>query len=206
MSQKTLRLVSSGILIGMAVVMSMIKVFELPYGGSITLFSMVPIFIIGYKYGWCWGLICGTVDGILQAVLGATMSNAYWGVSGIDVLWMTVLDYFAAFAVLGLAGLFKKMNNKTLSISLGVIVAGFLRFLCHFISGYILWGSYAESFFSSMSNSFGDYVLGNFTGKGLALLYSAVYNGSFMIPEILISVIAVVALMAIKPVSKEIIS
>ena len=61
MNQKTLRLVTSGVLIALGTVLSMIKVFDLPYGGSITLFSMVPLMVLGYMYGIRWGLLCGFV-------------------------------------------------------------------------------------------------------------------------------------------------
>ena len=76
-SKKTLRLVTSGVLIGLATVLSVIKVFALPFGGSVTLFSMVPILVLGYMYGVKWGLLSGGVYGLLQMILGATMSQAF---------------------------------------------------------------------------------------------------------------------------------
>ena len=202
---RTLRLVTSGVLLGLATVLSLIKVFELPFGGSITLFSMVPILVLSYMYGTKWGLLCGTVYGVLQMVLGATTSQAFAGVSGWSVPVMALLDYIVAFMVLGLAGVFKnKLKNQTLAVALGSVFAVFLRFLCHFFSGWILWGGYAAGFFEGLESSFGDFMLSSFDGQLLASLYSLVYNGSYMLPELIISVVGVVALMAVKPLREKI--
>lgn len=208
MNQKVLRLVTSGVLIALGTVLSMIKVFDLPYGGSITLFSMVPLMVLGYMYGIRWGLLCGFVFGVLQGVLGATTSQAFAGLSGMNIALMAFLDYIAAFMVLGLAGMFKKAIKKpTLSVALGAAVAGLLRYVCHFFSGYILWGSYAEWFFGDvMQNDASAYILNNFTGDALAMLYSLIYNASYMLPEIVIAVAAIIILMSVKPVRKQILS
>lgn len=205
-SKKTLRLVTSGVLIGLGTVLSVIKVFALPFGGSVTLFSMVPLLVLAYMYGVRWGLLCGTVYGVLQMVLGATMSQAFAGLEGWTVPVMALLDYIVAYVVIGLAGMFKgKIKNHTVAFSLGAVVAILLRLLCHFLSGWILWGSYASSYFEEMNNSFGAFMLDSFHGQVLAALYSLVYNGSYMLPELVISVVAIVALMAVKPLRQRII-
>lgn len=208
MNQKTLRLVTSGVLIALGTVLSMIKVFDLPYGGSITLCSMVPLMVLGYMYGIRWGLLCGFVFGVIQAVLGATASQAFAGVTGFNVVLMAFLDFIAAFMVLGLAGMFRKAIKKpALAFALGGLAAGLLRFVCHFLSGYILWGSYAEWFFGDvMNNGTGNYILNHFTGDTLAILYSLIYNASYMLPEIAISVVGIIILMCVKPVRKQILS
>ena len=208
MNQKTLRLVTSGVLIALGTELSMIKVFDLPYGGSITLFSMVPLMVLGYMYGIRWGLLCGFVFGVLQGVLGATTSQAFAGVTGFNVVLMAFLDFIAAFMVLGLAGMFRKAIKKpTLAFVLGGIVTGLLRYVCHFLSGYILWGSYAEWFFGDvMNNGTGNYILDNFTGDSLAILYSLIYNASYMLPEIAISVVGIIILMCVKPIRKQVLS
>ncbi len=205
-SNKTLRLVTSGVLIGLATVLSVIKVFALPFGGSVTLFSMVPILVLGYMYGVRWGLLCGAVYGVLQMVLGATMSQAFAGLEGWTIPVMALLDYIVAYVVIGLAGMFKgKLKNDTVAFSLGAVVAILLRLVCHFLSGWILWGSYAQSYFEEMSNAFGAYMLSAFHGQFLAAMYSLVYNASYMLPELLMSVIGIVALMAVKPLRERIV-
>lgn len=204
----TLRLVTSGIFIALATVLSLIVIFKLPYGGSITLLSMLPIMVLGYMYGIKWGLLCGTVYGVVQALLGASMSSAFAGLSGFYVFLMALIDYLIAFAVLGTSGMFKgRIKNHTIAFLGGSIVAGLLRLLAHFSSGVILWGSYAEWFFGAdnMNNAFGNTVLNNFSGIGLAIIYSIVYNGSYMIPEIIITVIGIIIIMKIKPLRKQIV-
>lgn len=206
-SKKTLRLVTSGVLIGLATVLSVIKVFALPFGGSVTLFSMVPILVLGYMYGVKWGLLSGGVYGLLQMILGATMSQAFAGLSGFSIVIMALLDYIVAYVVVGMSGMFKgRLKNHTVTFALGSTVAILLRLICHFLSGWILWGSYASSYFEEMNNSFGNYMLSSFDGQLLAALYSLVYNASYMLPELVMSVIGVVALMAVKPLRERMIN
>ena len=68
------KVVVSGVFIALATVLSLVVIFKLPYGGSITLLSMLPVMILGYMYGIKWGILCGLVYGIVQAMLGASMS------------------------------------------------------------------------------------------------------------------------------------
>ena len=203
--KKTQRLAVSGVLIALALVLSFIKVFELPFGGSITAFSMVPVMLAGYLYGVPWGMLCGLVDGILQGVLGAATTQAFAGLGIAETIGVAGLDYLLAFSVLGCAGLLRKplRNKMTLSFALGAGIAGLFRFLVHFASGYILWGGYARDFFEG-TNPFGwgEAILQHFSGAGLAMLYSAIYNGVYMIPETIISVVAAIVLMQVKPIRK----
>lgn len=204
-----IKMVTSGVFIALATVLSMITVYKLPYGGSITLLSMLPIMMLGYMYGIKHGITCGAIYGVLQALLGAVMSSAFAGLSGISAFFMVVLDYLLAFMVLGMAGIFKgKIKNDTLAFSLGGAFAGLLRLIAHFLSGFILWGEYAEWFFGAenMNNEFGNAILSNFSGTSLAMIYSAVYNASYMIPEIIITVVGIVIIMNVKPLKNKIIN
>ncbi len=203
-NNNTLKLVTSGILIGLAVVLSFITIYKLPYGGSITFLSMVPIIVLAYTYGTKWGLLCGAVYGLLQAILGATQTQAFAGVEGYSVILMGFLDYILAFTVLGFGGVFKNVfKNKLLALVLGGFLACLLRFICHFLSGYILWSSYAQWFFEDvMNNDFGAYILNTFSGDALAALYSLIYNGSYMSVECVLTVFGLIAIYAIKPIRK----
>ncbi|MDF2819725.1 MAG: thiT [Clostridiales bacterium] len=165
------KLVTSAIMIALATVLSMLKIWELPMGGSITLFSMLPICVIGYKYGVKHGLYVGFVYGLFQLILGV---SGLKGLSLATVIGAIFLDYLIAFSVLGFSGLFR--NNKkmslSLSLALGCGLAGFLRFLCHFISGYLLWAIWAEKV------------------GWAAIVYSFQYNISYMGIETVLTVIA----------------
>lgn len=214
MNNKTKKMVTTGVLIALAAVLSWIKVYELPYGGSITLFSMVPAVVLGYKYGIKWGLASGVINGVLQTIFGAS-TQAFAGMydsehallSIFKIVLMASLDYIVAFAVLGLAGMFKgKIKNDTAAFTAGSVVAVTLRFITHFLSGWILWGSYAEWYFTeTMNNSFGQSVLQNVSGQALAVVYSLVYNASYMVPELIITIVGVLAIMAVKPLRKIIV-
>lgn len=196
---KTLKLVTSAVLIALGTILSMIKVYDLPYGGSITLFGMVPIIVLGYKYGIKWGLLCGVVYSLLQMLLGATMSQAFAGMTGWKIPLMAFIDYIVAFTVLGLSGMFRnKIKNPVISIAIGSTIAVILRLLAHFLSGWIFWGDYAEWFFTDvMSGKFGTSILENFSGNTLAAIYSIVYNASYMIPELIVTLVGIIVLAAI---------
>ncbi len=203
MKKNAQKLTASGIMIALGTVLSFIKVFELPYGGSITLFSMVPVMLLGFMFGTKWGLLCGAVFGALQGFLGATMSSAFAGQNFAGVIGVLFIDYIIAFSVLGLAGIFKKrIKNETAAFALGCVAAAFFRFVCHFTSGFIIWGSYATETLQSVQNSLSTAILNNFTGIGLAMVYSLVYNASYMLPETMLSVFAAVILMKVKPIRR----
>lgn len=203
MKNNTKKIALCAIMTALSVVLSFVKVFDMPYGGSITLFSMVPVMFAGYAYGAKWGLGAGVVLGIVQCIAGASSSLAYLTDNVLNFVLCLLFDYIVAFAVLGLAGMFKnKIKNGAVSFAAGAAVAALIRYLCHFITGWIVWGSYAEDTISGWGE-LGGKILSSFSGQGLAVVYSLVYNGSYMIPEIIISVIGAVILMSIKPVAQE---
>lgn len=157
----------------MATVLSLIQ-FPGPWvnGGSITLCSMLPICIIGYRYGVRWGLLSGFVHGLLQLLLGM---NALKGVSLETLVLSVILDYLLAFAVLGFSGLFRnKIKNSSVAFAAGSAIGIFLRFVCHFISGAFVW----------------DTILGDTGLNWAGILYSLNYNGSYMGPELIITLVA----------------
>lgn len=172
----TRRLTETAIMLALAVALSYVQIFSLPMGGSVTLFSQVPIIIIGYRYGAKWGISTGVIYGVLEMLLQGLGNFAY--VKGFGSYLILILaDYVLAFMVLGLGGaMFKKaIKNQAVALGLGAFVASLLRFLCHFISGVTIWGEYADGWKSVWA-------------------YSAGYNGSYMAAEAAISVVGVVLL------------
>lgn len=127
----TKMLVEAGIMIALAQILSYVKVFEGPYGGSVTAGSMVPILLYAIRWGVKPGLLAGVVYGILQFILGPKYS--------LHILSI-LLDYILPFGLLGLAGLFR---NSTVGIFLGVFTGIFGRFISHVLSGVVVWGAYA---------------------------------------------------------------
>lgn len=184
-SARTINLVTGGVLVALGTVLSFIKVFDLPYGGSITLCCMLPVMLFAYRTGIKWGLGAGFVFSVLELLFGL---DALKGISGATVVGSIFLDYLLAFTVLGLAGIFRgKIKNDPAAFTLGCFVAGMLRYASSFLSGWILWGQYADANFSPM--------LAGLSGNTLACCYSLVYNGSYMIPEIIVTCIAAFLLM-----------
>ena len=187
LSQKeiTKRLVISAMFIAVSVVLNELTPIKLAFGGSVTLFSMVPLCLIGWVYGISWGATAGAFAGVLNLLVGGLSNFAY--VSGIVAYLILIFaDYFVAFGVIGLAGMFKnKIQNKSLAIGLGAALACVLRFICHFISGVTIWGDYSGGHIS-------------------AWIYSFTYNGSYMLPELIITVIGCIAIVNIKPIMKQI--
>lgn len=172
---KTRRITETAIMIALATVLSYVVFSKLPMGGSVTLFSQVPIIIIGYRYGLKWGAATGVIHGLLQMVLQGLENFSY--VKGIgSYLILIFADYVVAFMVLGIGGaLFKKaVKNQALALGLGAAVASVLRYLCHFVSGATIWKEYA--------------------GDQAVWFYSLTYNATYMLPELIISVIGVVLL------------
>ena len=184
-SKRTYNLVLGGIMIAMGTVLGFIKPFELPYGGAITLCSMLPVMFFSYRCGLKWGLGAGLVFSVLQLLFGL---DALKGISAMMVVGSIFLDYILAFAVLGLAGMFRgKIKNDALAFTLGSFVSMMLRYFCSFLSGWVLWASFNET--ADMQGFIAQFIpaLANVTGTTLAVIYSLVYNGSYMIPEIVLT-------------------
>ena len=126
----TKELCVSAILIAIAYVLSNIKLFELPQGGSVTLCSMLFVCIVGYLFGARVGLTAAFAYGLLQLITGPYIIHP------VQVL----LDYPFAFACLGLSGFF---SNKKFGYSIGFLVGSISRYIVHVISGIIFFGQYA---------------------------------------------------------------
>lgn len=164
--KRLLMIAESAIMLALATALSMITFFKLPAGGSVTPFSMLPILIIAYRYGTKWGLGVGVIYGLIQMVLG--LSALSYATNAWAAVCIILFDYVVAFGVLGFGGLFRKAKNQAIGFSSGVIVACVLRFLCHFLTGITVWADYAD-------------------GVWPVVIYSLTYNGSYMLPELIIT-------------------
>ena len=166
------------ILLALAVVLSYVKIFQLPFDGSITLFSMLPICLISIKYGVKWGLGAAFCYSWFQILQGGVFG---WGLTPVMLIGSLLLDYVLAFTVLGLAGIFRKKGY--LGMVLGIVLVCALRFVVHFLAGVILWANLEE--FVAFGQSW----------VNRPVLYSICYNGIYMLPEtVLTSVMGAVIL------------
>lgn len=166
------KLTLSGVLVALSVVLVLASelIPSLPNGGKITLASMVPVIFVSLILGTKWGLISSVCFSLIQIMTGFYPPPVQ---NFISFLLVIMLDYVIAFGGLGLAGLFKNIfGDKRWSYALSGVIAGFIRYICHIISGIVIWGVYAPE------------------GQSV-LWYSLTYNGSYMIPEIIISGIVI---------------
>ena len=159
MQTKTKRLTESAMLIAVAIMLELVsKMFipEMPFGGQVTLVSMLPVVLISYRHGVRWGLVAGLGYAMIEMLLGArTVAAAFQpgyfgdGTMILNALIMCVLDYLAAFTVLGLGGMFRsRIQNPGAALCCGSVVALTARYACHVLSGYILFSGWAEWLFT----------------------------------------------------------
>ena len=188
----------------LAMVCALIPFLNLPFGGGFTVASMLPVVIISYMYGMKWGFFSAAIYSVIQVVMdlylgkGSTLialfmpnSEDFMGIGA--AIAILIIDYLVAYTLLGFGGAFRKMKNKTLALTLGVVLALSLRYLAHIVSGYIFYGAWAEWFFTQDNfYAIGGWILDTFSGEGLAIVYSIFYNGLYMIPEIIITAVAAV--------------
>ena len=216
MTTKTRKLTESAMLMAVAVVLELVsKMFipELPFGGQLTHCSMLPIVLISYRHGVKWGLFSGFCYSFLQMALGAKTVTAafqpgYFGEGTMlfNAFLMCALDYVAAYTCLGLGGIFRsKLENRGLSLALGGLVALFARYLCHVLSGYILFSGYAEWFFTQDGfPAWGAALVDALSPQMLGFTYSAVYNGMYMLPEMIITAVGAILISKVPLVARKV--
>ncbi len=164
----TKKLVYGGMCISIAFILSYIRLYKMPQGGSITLASMFPVILYSMVFGPIAGIITGVAYGFLQLIQDAWVLN--WA--------QLFLDYPLAFGFLGLSGLAPNfLKNLKVRTCLAVSIALFGRGLMHFLSGAIFFADYAPE------------------GQS-PIMYSLVYNASYIIPELIITLILSVLLIS----------
>jgi thiamine transporter len=179
MSRKwnTKMLTEGGIMIALSILLSYIKVYEAPNGGSVTAGSMIPILFFAMRWGVGPGITVGAVFGILKCILKP------WVIHPVQFL----LDYPIAFGSLGLAGIFsindKEMEAKDyLLLVLGVLLGIGGRFISSLLSGVVF---YKQSAIDAGMNPW---------------IFSIIYNGTYLLPEFIIS--SIILSLLYKPLSK----
>ena len=201
-------LCEGAIMLALAIVLELVSkmiIPEMPFGGQITLVSMLPVVLISYRYGMKWGFVTAFAYALLEMMLGAkTVSAAFQpgyfgdGVMIANAVVMCALDYLVAFTALGLGGVFrKKIRNNGLALMCGSLVALGVRYAAHVVSGYILFSGWAAWFFTQEGFPlWGAKLVESLSPDALGFVYSLVYNGMYMVPEMIST--ALVALVIAK--------
>ena len=169
-SSPLLALTECSVMVALATVLSMVKLIDLPYGGSITVASMLPIVIAVYRHGGVYGIGVAAVNSLIQLLLG--MNALSYATSWQAAVAIILLDYVAAFSVFALCAVFKgRIKSQPVAMMFGVLLASCLRFLCHTVTGCTVWAGVSIP-------------------SGAAVAYSLSYNSTYMIPETVILLLA----------------
>ena len=158
-------LTEGAVMIAAAEILSLLPLYKLPWGGSIDL-AMLPILLFCVRWGFGPAMIVSFAHGLLQTLFEG----------GIAIGWQSILgDYLIAYGVLGVAGLCKG------KFCIASMVACAARFLVHYVVGATIWAEYMpESFFGMTMTT--------------PWVYSALYNAAYMLPDLLMILVAYVLL------------
>ena len=182
-----------GIFISLATILSFLPVYKMPMGGSVTLASMLPILLIGVMFGYKWGFGASSVYMAIQLAQALIEGNVFvWCVSDdtfesiLIVTTCALFDYVVPFAILGFSAFAKPKAGKKLNIgkvcaTFSVLI--FIRFLCHLLTGVVIWGQWAPE------------------GMG-KFVYSLAYNGQYMLPELIITIVITALILSSKQIEK----
>ncbi len=139
-NSKTRIMTECAILVALSTVLSFVKIWHMPWGGSITLFSMLPVCYVSVRRGVKWGLGSAFLYSVIQLILGITLDGLLgWGLTGGILIACIMLDYIIAFTALGLSGIFAKKGFA--GIMAGTTIAVVIRFVCHLFSGVYVFAS-----------------------------------------------------------------
>ena len=153
-------------MIAVAEILSFLPLYKLPWGGSID-FAMLPIILFCVRWGFGPGMVASCAHAILQTLFEG----------GIAIGWQSIIgDFLLAYMVLGLAGLFR---GKFIPAT---VIACTARFLVHYVVGATIWAEYMPETFFGMTMT-------------TPWFYSALYNGAYMLPDMVLVLIAGILLM-----------
>ena len=185
------KLTVCSVMIALAAVLSLIKVVRMPLGGSVTLLSMLPIALISVMYGLRWGMLSSLVYSVIQLIFGITIDGLLgWGLNAEMLIGCIAFDYIVAYSVIGLAGIVR--DKGTVGAAVGTAIALALRFFSHLMSGVIIFANFEE------------FVVFGKSWVGRPWLYSICYNGLYMLPELIVTAVAIAFVVRV-PVIKRIV-
>lgn len=187
--QRLLALCTSSIFIALSTILSFLQIIELPMGGSVTLASMLPILFIGLQFGYKWGIGSAFLYSMIQLIQALIKGNVFvYCVGATAVIVCVLFDYILPFTILGLSASARAKKGNIVSIPKALVTFSVLilfRFICHFVTGMTIWGQWDDGFWG-------------------AFIYSLTYNGSYMLPELIITVALSGGLLAARPIRRYI--
>jgi Predicted membrane protein len=175
-TQKLRSITEGAVMVAMAQILGYLKLYEFPFGGSITL-AMIPIFFYCIRWGLGSGLLMSFVFSVLQLMFDGAYAYTWQAM---------ILDYLLAFTLLGVSGVFK---GKKYGLFFGTVLGSALRFVSHLFSGVYVWAEYMPEEFLGMKMT-------------SPWLYSAIYNGIYTGANMVIAILVFALLL--KPLEKYI--
>ncbi len=180
-NKKILILCESAVMLALAFALSYLRLWEMPQGGSITLASMLPIMLVSVKHGTRVGVSTAFLYSLTQLFQGFMNVTISWAMSGGVLVTAIFFDYLVPFTLLGFSGIFRKSGEY--GIYFGMTLSVILRFICHFATGVSIWRQWT-------SDGWNTYI------------YSAAYNGGFLLPDFIIVLLVAVLILRVKQVRK----
>ena len=176
-----------GIMLALATALSFVRIVQFPWGGEVTLMSMLPIMIFAIRHGAAKGFIVSFLFSLIRLGQGILIDGLFaWGLTPGMLIACIMLDYILAFTVIAISGVFGKTSLPR--IISGISLAIGARFILHLCSGVFVFASAGEIW------------------EGLNIenpwLYSMLYNGLFLVPELVITLIGAIVLFEIPSVRK----
>lgn len=174
-------------MLALSIGLDFVKIWEMPMGGKITLLSMLPICLLSAKNGIKAAVPTAFLYSLYQLVTSIAKGNVFvYTTTAAMVIICVLFDYLVPFTALGFAGMFKKFKPAKfpeLGILLGIMLVIAIRFACHYITGVAIWGQWAPE------------------GQS-RFIYSLLYNGQYMLPELVITTAAAAILVKVPAVKK----
>ena len=184
MKKNTLALTEAGIMIALSTVLAMLKLIDMPYGGSVTFAQMLPILIYAYRHGPRYGMGAALAASLIQLLLGLENFSYLPLVSWYSIVVLALFDYVIAYSVFGSVAFLKNKMSYRSAMVVGAVGASVVRYLCHVISGFTAWSAFDFS-------------------DATVLTYSIGYNATYMIPETIVLVVVTYYLCSAVDFTKE---
>ena len=184
MKKNTLALCEAGIMIALSTILAMLKLIDMPYGGSVTFAQMLPILIYAYRHGPKYGMGAAITASLIQLLLGLENFSYLPLVTWYSVVVLALLDYVVAYSAFGIAGFLKKKFSYSNAMVISAVIACVIRYLCHVVSGFTAWAAFELP-------------------TSAVMLYSIGYNATYMIPETIVLVAATYYLCSAVDFSKD---
>lgn len=180
LSKRTICFVEGGVLLSLALVLSIFKLWPMPLGGEIDFCSMLPITLFAYKYGVKWGVLEGFAFAVLKSLLDAGALGGY-GLTPAALVGSIFFDYVFAFSLLGIAGVYGKSFPRFI---FGMVTAVLARFLSHVVSGALFYASSMPKDWIKTAPG----IFSNLWG------FSVAYNALYILPDLALCLIVGIAI------------